>query len=165
MSHSGATNWEEPHFGYEDIKVCPKDNAFNPYTDKYVADQEDWKLYHPGVKQLIPAAEKRFEQCQHLDQCTGLKGNPKSGFLTLRMPRMELGRLYVCCSGKEAGGKKCGELFNSAKIGFLFDGQVQFQLICVINVAYLSVPCLLVTARNRRSKDPTQRRWAENVLR
>ena len=54
---------------------------------------------------LVPAEERRFEECKHEDRCAGWKSEgAASGWITFRLPRMERGRIVVCSSAGKDGG-------------------------------------------------------------
>jgi hypothetical protein len=114
-----CTSWEKPVFGGLGIRVVSKDDSLNPYQSRYKPSDKGWGVFIAPGEQLIPREEANHPQCQHRDHCGAIQGNQASGFLTLRLPRMEVGKIIVCCMS----GKKCGENFAKVGVQFLFDGK------------------------------------------
>jgi len=116
-----CTSWEKPVYGGKGIRVSSKDDTMNPYKAEYKSGDKGWDTWVAGDSDLIPRDESSEPKCAHLDHCGVIQGNQDSGFLSLRLPRMTLGRIVVCCND---GSKECGKQFEKRKVEFLFDNKV-----------------------------------------
>lgn len=100
----GCTNFESPTYGRGQIRVLSPKDDMNPYHGEARAGDKGWSRFTREKSDLIPKAEAADPRCAHLDACGGLEGDASSGLLTLRLPRMALGRIIICSpDGKEAG--------------------------------------------------------------
>ena len=112
----GCVNFEEPTYGSPQIKiVTPETDDLMPYKTLYTEDSKDWELFKPNPSTLIPRKDRNRPECQHLDYCSGYMSSEDS-WITLRLPRMEKGLIYVCC----ANNKKCGKYLEEFE--FVLDG-------------------------------------------
>ena len=106
---------EEPHFGQSRLLVvtAETDDLF-PYPG---LNGPSWEWYKPPPSRLIPRADRNRPECQHSDYCSGYKTPSTSGWITIRLPRMERGMVWVCC----ANGKHCGG--SMASLHYILDGE------------------------------------------
>jgi len=119
----GCTNWEIPTYGRGQVRILDPRDSMNPFKDQARDTDKGWKMWKDGQRQLIPKEERNMDQCLHLDVCAGVEGRKDSGLLTLRLPRMDVGRIMLCSpAGKEAGK---GLLDN---LDISLDGQPLTQL-------------------------------------
>eukprot|EP00471_Norrisiella_sphaerica_P001360 CAMPEP_0184491688 /NCGR_PEP_ID=MMETSP0113_2-20130426/21112_1 /TAXON_ID=91329 /ORGANISM="Norrisiella sphaerica, Strain BC52" /LENGTH=705 /DNA_ID=CAMNT_0026876151 /DNA_START=227 /DNA_END=2344 /DNA_ORIENTATION=- len=107
----GCTNWEVPTYGRGQVLILDPNDEMNPFKGK--TNGTGWKNWTGDKRHLIPKEERDLPQCVHLDVCSGIFGDADSGLLTLRLPRMEIGRIVVCSpDGKQSGN----HLINNLEI-------------------------------------------------
>jgi len=110
----GCVNFEEPTHGNAQIRVVtPETDDLFPYNSLYT-ENNDWVFSKPAKSSLMPRQDRNRPECQHLDYCSGYMSNSE-GWITLRLPRMTKGLIYVCCSGKVCGN-------NLQDFEFILDG-------------------------------------------
>mmetsp|Transcript_30215 Transcript_30215/g.59133 ORF Transcript_30215/g.59133 Transcript_30215/m.59133 type:complete len:648 (-) Transcript_30215:247-2190(-) len=120
-----CTSWEKPVFGGKGIRVVAASDDMNPNKDLAKDSDTGWQTEVAGMSELIPKEEMKLNNpaCDHLDHCGSLNGNQEAGWLTLRLPRMELGRIVVCCHASSGDAKQCGQEFARANTVWMFDGK------------------------------------------
>ena len=112
----GCVNFELPTFGKPQIKiVTPETDGLMPYKTLYSEHTKDWEYSLDGMSRLIPRADRSKPECQHADHCSGYLSRSDS-WTTFRLPRMEKGQLFICCTT----GKKCGS--KMLDFDFVLDG-------------------------------------------
>ena len=111
-----CVNFEKPTYGNAQIKiVTPETDDLIPYKTLYSEHTKTWDYDINGLSRLIPREDRSKKECQHLDFCAGYTSSSDS-WITFRLPRMEKGQIFVCCTN----GKKCGkELLD---FDFVLDG-------------------------------------------
>eukprot|EP00040_Diaphanoeca_grandis_P004333 m.28184 g.28184 ORF g.28184 m.28184 type:complete len:572 (-) comp15882_c0_seq1:38-1753(-) len=103
-----CVNHEAPTFGRAQIGISTGD-SLNPWFGKYV---EDAKADSRPESEKIPREERDLAMCKHLDSCDGYTSK---GFISYRLPRIEVGFIAVCCFGV----KKCGEAMQNSLTFYL----------------------------------------------
>jgi len=112
----GCVNFEQPTYGTPQIRiVTPESDDLMPYKTLYNEHTNDWELSVNGNSNLIPRQDRNRPECQHLDHCAGYISRSDS-WITFRLPRMEKGQIFACCTN----GKKCGE--KMMDFDFVLDG-------------------------------------------
>jgi len=102
----GCLNLEKPTYGYHQVSIVDSEDTLNPKAGEIKdADEGGWTIFtdnHEALK-LIPSKERKYEWCQHLDACGGIRASgPENGWVVFKLPKMELGRVIVCgCCGKK----------------------------------------------------------------
>jgi len=96
----GCSNYELPVFGKGAVTVLKMNDEMNPFANKYIAGAK-WTMYKAPDSDLIPREEKALPQCMHADHCGGWQavGGSAAGWITFRLPRMDVGRVVVCLNG------------------------------------------------------------------
>ncbi len=116
-----CTNLEVPTFGEQSFARLAADAAGNPHAGLAEAGDGDWTPWQATPDQsFVPRAEEELEECPHPNRCGGWVAAPaeQAGWLTFRMPDLQLGYIAVCCAQK-----KCGQRMLAAGARFLLDGE------------------------------------------
>jgi len=112
----GCSNYELPTFGKGAVVVLKMNDEMNPFNDKYDASKK-WTLFKAPDSDLIPREEKPLPMCMHADHCGGWQavGGSAAGWITFRLPRMDVGRIVVCANGQP------GKSFLAANTVFMLE--------------------------------------------
>ena len=112
----GCVNFEQPTYGDPQIRiVTPETDDLMPYKTLYNENTQDWEFNINSKSTLIPRQDRNKPECQHFDRCAGYMSREDS-WLTFRLPRMEKGQIFVCCTN----GKQCGD--KMINFDFVLDG-------------------------------------------
>ncbi len=86
------------------------------------SEEPAWELWRrPTPPGMIPKAERRLPECAHPTACGGfiVPAGKQAGWLTFRLPDLEVGLVAVCCASKE-----CGQQLLDAGVTFRLDGKL-----------------------------------------
>lgn len=101
----GCWNMEKPTYGRSQIFELPLTDSLNSLKDKYDAKAKGWTSWTAGPNvDMVPRENRQGPtkaMCQHLDQCGAYESvGAASGWVSFRLPRATVGRILVCCYGK-----------------------------------------------------------------
>ena len=116
-----CVNFEQPAFGLSGVELLESGDPDNPHTSLAAPSDSDW-IFDEGERLLkyTPEDERHLPECEHPTRCSGwvAPAGEQAGWLTFRLPELELGFVAACC-----GRKRCGEDLLAAGAEFLVDGQ------------------------------------------
>jgi hypothetical protein len=116
-----CVDFEKPTFGVPGVELLEADNPANPHSS--LADAADGSWIFDEGRQLLkytPDDERGMPECEHPNRCSGwvAPAGEQAGWLTFRLPELELGFIAACC-----GRKRCAADLLEAGAEFLVDGQ------------------------------------------
>jgi hypothetical protein len=94
----------DPVLGSTDAElVVAGDPASSNSAGFEVAGWQMWR--QPSPPRFVPEAARDRPECAHPTACGGprVKAGKQAGWLTFRLPDLELGFVAICCSGKQCG--------------------------------------------------------------